>query len=652
MKKLYLLAAILMLGTVSKSEEILVKRLGETIITEENFETPVIETAKNITVVTQQDIFEKGATTVAEALKGVAGLTIRNMDGASPKFDLRGSGATSRYNTIILLDGIPLNGLTGFNTNLIPVNQIERIEVIPSGGAVMYGDGAIGGVINIITKSPGNKSNYGTIGLEAGSWDTTKVNFTYGTKVNENLLVNASYLGTSTMDYRDRNEEYKNDKDTGESIWLRARYILNDGNLEFRFNHNESKDYYTGSLNKDQVDENPRQHGSSKGLVHSIEDLYVLSYNKKLSEKLDLLLYGSYNESESKNQNNLVKEYYIKPQIKYTYKENSYLIVGGDYRAGNKEFKKDVLINGVLQKAPNDERESYAGYAMNKISFGNLQFTQGFRREKVKYKYSEKVYKQPGYVLVQITPKDAEYSNNDSYELGANYLYGDTGSIYFNYTRATRTPTIGDAGKWYGDVKTQKNDVYELGIKDIFGNNYISGSIFAIDSTNEIYYDKIFDYTGYNRNFDGDVRRLGAQISMEQYFEKLSLRENISYIQPKITSGMYDGKDFPGVSRWQANIGATYNFTSKFSMNMDMYYMGSYYREDDFANNFGKQAGYTTFDMNIVYSIGNGLEVYAGAKNLFDKEYYNSVITSPKKNSISYYPADGRSIYTGFRYQF
>ncbi|MEG0584156.1 MAG: TonB-dependent receptor [Cetobacterium sp.] len=652
MKKVYLLATILMLGNVLNAEEILVKRLGETVITEENFETPIIETPKNITVVTQQDIFEKGATTVAEALKGVAGLTIRNSDGAAPKFDLRGSGATSKYNTIVLLDGIPLNGLTGYNTNLIPVNEIERIEVIPSGGAVMYGDGAIGGVINIITKAPGDKINYGTIGLEAGSWDTTKANFTYGTKVTDNLFVNASYLGTNTKDYRDRNEEYKNDKDTGESIWLRGKYLLKDGNLEFRYNHNENKDYYTGSLNKTQVEDNPKQSGSSKGLVHTIEDLYILSYSKKMTDKLDLLLYGSYNESESKNQNYLVKEYYVKPQIKYTYAKNSYLIAGGDYRNGNKEIKKEVLINGVVQKAPDDERESYAGYLMNKISFGDLQLTQGFRREKVKYKYSEKVYKQPGYVLVQITPKDAEYSNNDSFELGANYLYRDTGSIYFNYTRATRTPTIGDAGKWYGDVKTQKNDVYELGIKDMFKNNYLSASIFAIESENEIYYDKIFDYSGYNRNFDGDVRRLGAQISMEHYFNKLSVRENISYIQPKVTSGMYDGKDFPGVSRWQANVGATYNFTNKLSINMDMYYMGSYYGEDDFANDFGKQSEYTTFDMNIVYAVGNGLEIYGGAKNLFDKEYYNSVITSPKNNSVAYYPADGRNIYTGFRYQF
>ncbi|MEG0134411.1 MAG: TonB-dependent receptor [Cetobacterium sp.] len=652
MKKVYLLATILMLGNVLNAEEIMVKRLGETVITEENFETPIIETPKNITVVTQQDIFEKGATTVAEALKGVAGLTIRNSDGAAPKFDLRGSGATSKYNTIVLLDGIPLNGLTGYNTNLIPVNEIERIEVIPSGGAVMYGDGAIGGVINIITKAPGDKINYGTIGLEAGSWDTTKANFTYGTKVTDNLFVNASYLGTNTKDYRDRNEEYKNDKDTGESIWLRGKYLLKDGNLEFRYNHNENKDYYTGSLNKTQVEDNPKQSGSSKGLVHTIEDLYILSYSKKMTDKLDLLLYGSYNESESKNQNYLVKEYYVKPQIKYTYAKNSYLIAGGDYRNGNKEIKKEVLINGVVQKAPDDERESYAGYLMNKISFGDLQLTQGFRREKVKYKYSEKVYKQPGYVLVQITPKDAEYSNNDSFELGANYLYRDTGSIYFNYTRATRTPTIGDAGKWYGDVKTQKNDVYELGIKDMFKNNYLSASIFAIESENEIYYDKIFDYSGYNRNFDGDVRRLGAQISMEHYFNKLSVRENISYIQPKVTSGMYDGKDFPGVSRWQANVGATYNFTNKLSINMDMYYMGSYYGEDDFANDFGKQSEYTTFDMNIVYAVGNGLEIYGGAKNLFDKEYYNSVITSPKNNSVAYYPADGRNIYTGFRYQF
>ena len=64
----------------------------------------------------------------------------------------------------------------------------------------MYGDGAVGGVINIITKAPENKENYGSVGLEVGSWETTRANLTYGTKIGEKLLVNTSYSGYSSME--------------------------------------------------------------------------------------------------------------------------------------------------------------------------------------------------------------------------------------------------------------------------------------------------------------------------------------------------------------------------------------------------------------------------------------------------------------------
>ena len=104
-------------------------------------------------------------------LERVPGVVVRQMDGASPMIDLRGSGATSQFNTVIFYQlDIPVSGLAGFNLNTVPVDEIEKIEVLQGAGAVMYGDGAIGGVVNIITKAPTNKAVYGGAGLEVGSW--------------------------------------------------------------------------------------------------------------------------------------------------------------------------------------------------------------------------------------------------------------------------------------------------------------------------------------------------------------------------------------------------------------------------------------------------------------------------------------------------
>ena len=71
MKKYLMLAAILAVGTTTMAEEkIASQKLNETVISTENFETSVLDTAKNITIVTQEEIQAKGANTVAEALRG------------------------------------------------------------------------------------------------------------------------------------------------------------------------------------------------------------------------------------------------------------------------------------------------------------------------------------------------------------------------------------------------------------------------------------------------------------------------------------------------------------------------------------------------------------------------------------------------------
>lgn len=666
MKKLFMLVAILSTASsLGYAEDLAPIELDQTVVTAESFGSSTHKTAKNIQVVTAKEIQERGALTVDEALKGIPGVFVRKMDGATPVIDLRGSGAASSFSSsILLLDGVPLNGLINMDINSIPITEVERIEIIQGGGAVMYGDGATGGVVNIITKNPENKKHYGSVGLEYGSWKTSRSNVSYGTKLTDNFSMSAAYSAYSSMEYRNRSYgtdytgksfDYRKKEDENYSIWLQGKYKLENGDISFKYNHSENKDYYTGYLEEKQYKENPRQTGSWAGKIQNVNDIYNLSYNTKLSDKWEFLLYGGYYRGKSINQNQITSEYFIKPQFKYNYADNSYVIFGGDYRDGKREFKEKVLVNGEMKKAPNDERESKATYIMNKTSIGKWEFTQGYRHEKVKYKYSSKIY-DASWTLSEIKPRSSEYSDNDSVELGVNYLYSDTGNLYFNYTKALRTPTIGEAGAWYGDVKTQKNNIFEIGLRDYYENTAISSSVFYIDSKNEVYYDKTDPNNSKNQNFDGKVRRTGVQLSLVHSFDKLTLRESLSYINPKVTSGKYDGKTFAGVAKWTANIGASYRFTEKFFMNTDMYYQSKAYAEDDFDNYFKKDNAYVTFDVNANYHFENGIELYGGVKNLFDKKYANTMTStrSPfgEGPRIVFYPADGRSVYMGFRYHF
>lgn len=664
MKKNFYLLSIFMMATVQTvfGKEDPTVTLEQTIVSMDSFGSSPHRTAKNVRVVTKEEIKEKGALNVEDALKGIPGLLIRNLDGAPPVIDLRGSGmASSLTSTLLLLNGVPLSGVRVFDVNSIPVSEIERIEIIQGGGALMYGDGAAGGVVNIITQTMKNKKYYGNVDLEYGSWKTGRIHLGIGGQMNKNFSLQASYSGYSSMDWRDRAHgidmmsgktfDYRHKKDRKDSFWLSGKKEGKDQSIELRYSHMKSKDYFTTFLNKKQYEENPKQAGITGNYIEDVTDIWNLSYRKKWSDKLDFLLYGGYHHGKNENQHFLMEEYFVTPQIKYLYGNNSYVIVGGDIRNGKREWKDTFLSNG--KKAPNDTRKSKALYLMNKIAVKNWEFTQGYRRERVNYDYTSKVYG-PVWNLLEANPVSSTSSNNNSFELGVNYLYSDSGNLYFNYTNSMRTPSIGDMEAWTGDVKTKKDSIYELGWRDYLANTLFSTSIFWMDTRNEVYYDKTGLYQVKTRNFDGKTRRRGAQISLIHYLDKLSLRENISYIHPKIESGIYQGKTFPAVPKWIVNLGASYHVTEQFHINTDVYYQSKAYADDDFKNEFSKENSYTTWDLHLSYRFQNGMEIYGGAKNLLDKKYAHSVaiMRSPFASQKVYHPANGRNVYVGFKYRF
>ena len=101
------------------------------------------------------------------------------------------------------------------------------------------------------------------------------------------------------------------------------------------------------------------------------------------------------------------------------------------------------------------------------------------------------------------------------------------------------------------------------------------------------------------------------------------------------------GKDIPGVPNIVAGIGATYEIISNLTLNADMLYTGKAYFANDFENKFDKAPGITTTDINLRYNFDNGLSVYGGVKNLFDKEYsrYNMISGRGTDAQPKYTPA-------------
>ena len=123
------------------------------------FASDASELPYGVSVLTAREIRDAGVTTVNEALVRLLGVPGRQdlSGGGEYALDLRGFGASASSNQIVVVDGVRLNegDTSGVRLSGIPIDSVERIEVLRGGGTVLYGEGATGGVI-VITTKPGH----------------------------------------------------------------------------------------------------------------------------------------------------------------------------------------------------------------------------------------------------------------------------------------------------------------------------------------------------------------------------------------------------------------------------------------------------------------------------------------------------------------
>ncbi|WP_407536124.1 TonB-dependent receptor [Cetobacterium somerae] len=625
MKKRFYIAGLILASSLSMGQDKVVK-LEESVITSENTETTIADIPKNITVLTGEEITQRGAKTVAEALKLVSSVIVKEMGGADAAFDIRGQGPTAKSNVIVLVDGAPINSidLSGYQTSNIPVDNIERIEVIPSGGSVLYGDGAVGGTINIVTKAPENKKNYGSLNSEIGSYGLKKQQITYGTKIGEKLLVEVDYLKKEKDGYRDYS------KDDLQSFGFRSRYKLNDGELKFKYNYSKNDFKAPGALTKDEVNEDRTQSNPNAWRIDgkTEKNNFVGDYLYNINSDLEFKLLGRYaHENYSSNGSNYKTEVkYLKPQLKYSYLDENYVVFGGDIYQG--ETRDFAYGNGK------SEKNSLGGFIINSSTIEKFRFTQGYRRQNIEYKGDRFV-----------TRKFKE----DAIELTGSYLYSDSGSTYVSYTKGFRAPNTDEINAWAGEFNPQKTETYEIGVKDFVGNTYISTSIFYIETENEIFYGvNKNDEFNKNRNLDGTSKRKGIEFSLEHYFDKLTISESITYMKTEFK----EGKDIPGIPNIKGVLNFNYKFNEKLSMNNSWEYYGKSYDSNDEANEREKIDSYLLSGLTFVYDFQDGLVINAGINNLFNEKYYDYVGYSSYSKTRNYYPAPERNYYIGFKYSF
>ena len=172
-RRLFAVVAVLAVSAVARAEQpVTTNRLQEVVVTATRIPETTETTPASVTIITHDQLVAQQSSSVAEALRGQAGVAVTRtgQPGQQTSVFLRGANSD---NTLVLMDGIRVNN--GFNNAFdfatLPADNVERIEIIRGPQSALYGSEALGGVINIITRKHAGAPT-GAVSLEGGSYDS------------------------------------------------------------------------------------------------------------------------------------------------------------------------------------------------------------------------------------------------------------------------------------------------------------------------------------------------------------------------------------------------------------------------------------------------------------------------------------------------
>jgi iron complex outermembrane receptor protein len=166
----------LVCGAASTFHAVAQNSQSTVIVSGSRFEENLNEVPANVQVITREEIAESTSSNIPDILSQIGGLNVRNTAGGQLNLgatvDMGGYGPTANSTTLVLVDGQRINSIDSSSVSWesIPLDSINRIEILRGGASVQYGNGALGGVINIITN--GGSRNLNQASTSFGSFNT------------------------------------------------------------------------------------------------------------------------------------------------------------------------------------------------------------------------------------------------------------------------------------------------------------------------------------------------------------------------------------------------------------------------------------------------------------------------------------------------
>lgn len=598
-----------------------------------------------VSVVTAQDIQRVGAATVNEALMKVLGIPGR-LDfygGGDYGLDLRGFGSGAGSNQVIVIDGVRLNEGDGSSTRLagIPIESIERIEVIRGSSAVLYGEGATAGVI-VITTKPGHGAAdrrtgqaYMAIGSDAlaearASASLASGGFSLDVAANRRASDGHRDNFRSNTEGSSLNGQWRND-------WLR---------VGLRHAQDKLDTGLPGALSLAQFNANPGQTNNpddhariegERGAVYGEATLgdwqFALDAGARRKGLRSVMVFGGLPSAydydiDARSRNARVRHSAMLGGLRNT------AVVGVD----DLDWTREVHTYGSSAR-----QDSRAVYAKDDLVFPfGLHLSAGLRQERAKKTSS----------TLAGTPVDERFN---AWEFGVVQRLSAQGSVYARLARSFRFPnadeyTYESPG---AHLKPQTSRDLDLGVRWSWQAGKGELRYYRNALRDEIGFDPDaagpFGFPGANVNFADPTRRQGLELDLSHRLAgDWHLRAHAAWREARFAGGAHDGKDIALSPRGALSLGADWQVRSGHTLGGMVSAVSS--QHPDFANAC-RMPSYTTVDLRYAFK-ADAVELALGVANLADRKYYTLAYACASGQPTSVYPEAGRGLVASARVSF
>ncbi len=651
-----ILPALLLFPVPSSAEE--TEELPEIIVEAERTSVIPRHFAGSAAVIEPEAIARSGARSVAELLASQGGVRFTSTSGdmAGGAVHMRGFGENSSSRVLILVDGKPVNrpDMASVSWFEIPLARLERVEILRGSQTARFGDNAVGGVINLITKSGGEGS---TVVEGAGGSDGY-------------LLARLSHRDSIAGNGIAFDLEHNFSDGWRQNAWSELdsaafrwdRDLAKGSSAEFGVSWAEESGGFPGPLSKNRYLLNPRD--SIYALAGQADQYFSEQTRWGAEAALRLERAGpfslflplnflrrdlAWNFGPGFHSDNLLDALNLAPTL--AMEGDTWSAEAGiQYRRDTLDLEQFAEIERIHRTTEASlERDIFGLFASTawEPSKG-WHFTASARWEHSAVQASALSHVFPRDPALNFSRDNEE--DNTGYQVGLRWEPSADLAFWLRYDRLYRLPSTDEIASYQGfplsipfndRLRAETGHNVELGGEWSPGEWTFGLNGFLQRMEGEIAYDYLQNL---NENL-ADTRRIGLESSLRYRRGIWEAALHHTALDATFESGAYSGKEVYLVPNRE--IAATLSCRPRdwLFLQAEYQYTGDSFEGNDFENRREKLPSYAVANLLVRYEPKPGLSIYCRVNNLFD-EHYATV-----KYSGIWYPAAGRQVLLGIRHE-